>query len=147
MSCSQKVLSHTRHQRPRLLPLHVLLQSDSLQRTPPIKVFTHELPRRAVLLVFEAPRNGREVPRLFTRGLFGVDDDVRREAGEMRRFVEGRVSGCDGGDFAGVGGGFVGEFAVGLHGDALEAGHFGGVFGCGCGGWVGHVWLCLCLGL
>lgn len=147
MSCSQKVLPHTRHQRPRLLPLHVLLQSDSLQSTPPIKVLAHELPRRAVLLVLEASRNGREVPRFFAGGLFRVDDDVRREAGEVRRFVERRVGGCDGGDFAGVSGGLVGEFAVGFHGDALEAGHFGGVFGCGCGRWVGHVWLRLCLGL
>lgn len=67
-----------------------------------------------MLLVLEAPRNGRQVSRLFARGLFRVDDDVRREAGEVRRFIEGRVGGWDGGDFAGVGGGFVGEFAVGF---------------------------------
>lgn len=66
---------------------------------------------------------------------------MRREAGEVRRFIEGWIGGWDGGDFAGVGCGFVGEFAVGFHGDALEAGHFGGVLGCGCGWRVGHVWL------
>jgi hypothetical protein len=81
MSCSQKVFPHTRQQRPRLLPLQVLLQSDPLQGAPSIKVLTHGLPRRAVLLIFEAPRNGREIARLFARGLFGIDDDVRGEAG------------------------------------------------------------------
>lgn len=136
MPRAQQILTHAAQQQPHLLPLLILLQGNPLQGVIAVKEPPHGVPGRADLVVVETPRNGGEVARFAARGALGVHDDVGGQAGEVGAVVEGGVGGREGKGLARVGGGPVCGLAGGFEGDALEAGLFGGLFGCAGGlGW------------
>lgn len=90
---TQQVLGHACQEPPNLLPLHLLLQRDPLQRTPSVKVLTKHPPRAPDLIVLHAFRYGTKILCFLPRCLLGIQDNMGRIPLQVRRVVQTRVRG------------------------------------------------------